>query len=440
MGVNLMKLNKKLGVLALSVSMLCSVSSNALAGGDEFQRLEDKITDLENMLNALKKELHDRPVKEVIVREKVVPAAAKKDDKGESHSYSFGGFIKSTASFTSYSDGDLAAGSGGRDFYIPGLIPVGGEGESTDFDFNAKESRIHFKSSHGLANGSKLSTYIEMDFLLGPGGNERVSNSYNPRVRHAYFKYDNWLFGQTWSTFQNVGALPESVDFLGASEGTIFERQPMIRYTNGNWQLALENPETTITPFGGGGRIVSDDNSTPDFVVRYNHKRDWGHITVAGLFRSLENDSISNNESTSSFGLSVSGKLKVGAKDDFRFMLNTGTGMGRYLGLNTANGAVITADGSLDSIDSIAGFVAYRHHWNDRVRSNFIYSTIQVDNDTNNTGVGVTESTTSVQANILFSPVSNITLGLGWLYANRELETGVDGELNRLIFSAKYAF
>lgn len=436
-----MKLNKKLSVLALSVSLLSGVSNSAIAGGDEYQKLEDKITDLENMLYALKKELHERPVKEVIIKEKNIPApVVKKELKGDSHSYSFGGFVKSTASFSSYSDGDLAAGSAGRDFYIPGTIPVGGDGESTDFDFNAKESRINFKSSHALENGSKVSTFIEMDFLLPPGGNERVSNSYNPRMRHAFFKYNNWLFGQTWSTFQNVGALPESVDFLAASDGTIFERQPMVRYTNGNWQFALENPETTITPFGGGGRIVADDNSMPDFVLRYNHKQDWGHITVAGLVRSLENDSVSNSESASSVGVSLSGKVKVGDKDDFRFMLSTGSGMGRYVGLNTANGVVITADGSLDAIDSTAGFAAYRHHWNDTVRSNFIYSTIQVDNDSENTGLGVTNSTTSVQANILFSPISKVTLGLGWLYANRELESGVDGELNRLIFSAKYAF
>ena len=114
--------------------------------------------------------------------------------------------------------------------------------------------------------------------------------------------------------------------------------------------------------------------------------------------------------------------------------------MGRYLGLNTANGAVITSDGSLDAIDSTAGFVAYRHHWNETVRSNFIYSAIEVDNDTANTGLGITKSTSSIQANILFSPISKVTLGLGWLYATRELESGADGDLNRLMFTAKYAF
>ena len=364
----------------------------------------------------------------------------KKKTSKSKDTYKFGGFIKATATFTDYSDGDLGANSGLRDFYIPGVIPIGGVSESQDFDFGAKESRINFKSKHVLENGSTLTTNVEMDFLLPPGGNERVSNSYNPRLRHAYFTYDNWLFGQTWSTFQDVGALPESADFLAASDGIVFERQAMVRYTNGAWQFALENPETTITPFGGGGRIVSDDNGTPDFVARYNHKADWGHLTVSALLRQLAYHNGVTDESTSSTGLSISGKIKVGDKDDIRVNFATGSGMGRYVGLNTANGAVLDATGNLNAIDSTLGAVAFRHHWNKEWRSNFIFSSMQVDNETNLTGTGVTESVSSFQLNLLYSPAPKLTLGVGYLSANREIESGLDGDMDRFIFTAKYGF
>ncbi|KTF07689.1 porin [marine sediment metagenome] len=66
--------------------------------------------------------------------------------------------------------------------------------------------------------------------------------------------------GQTWTTFMDVGSLPESLDFIGTTDGITFARQVMVRYTNGGLQLALENPESTITPFGGGSRITSDDS------------------------------------------------------------------------------------------------------------------------------------------------------------------------------------
>ncbi len=404
------------------------------------ESLDDRIQKLENLVKELKQ------------------AKGTKKSSGK-HTYKFGGFIKATAQFSDYSDGDLGANSGLRDFYIPSVIPVEGpgvEGESQDFDFSAKESRINFKSTHALDNGSTLTTFIEMDFLLPPGGNERVSNSYNPRLRHAFFKYDNWLFGQTWSTFQDVGALPESADFLGASEGIIFERQPMVRYTKGSFQIALENPESTIANIPGEkpGRIVTDDNSTPDLVLRYNHKANWGHISFAGLVRQLEyNNKYDGNgnlidkfeESTSAFGVSVTGKFKVGAKDDIRFNFATGSGLGRYAGLNLFKGAVIVVDGDgnvagLETIDSTHASVAYRHFWNNTWRSNFIYSTAAADNDTNLTGTNAIESTSSFQVNLLVSPAPKVTLGVGYLSAIKTLENNNEGELGRLIFTAKYAF
>ena len=252
-----------------------------------------------------------------------------------------------------------------------------------------------------------------MDFLATNDGNERVSNSYSPRLRHAFVTYNNWLFGQTWMTFFNVGALPENLDFVGPAESTIFGRQAMIRYTNGNWQLAFENPETTITPHGGGGRVVSDDNKVPDVVLRYNAKGDWGSFTAAGIVRQLSLEGTVNpdtpnemyvNDDATGWGISISGKFMFDSRDDFRWMISTGSGMGRYMGLNTANGAVLDADGELNAIDSTGGFGSFRHFWNYKWRSNLTFGYLQVDNDTDLTGFGVTEKAKSVHLNLIYSP------------------------------------
>ena len=243
---------------------------------------------------------------------------------------SFKGYLKFDTIVSDYSDGSLSAGNLGRDFYIPSLTPVGGESQSLTTDMHARQTRFGLKTSTVL-DDSKLSTYIELDFLVTPSGNERVSNSYTPRMRHAFLTYNNWLLGQTWTTFMNVGALPESLDFVGSSDATIFVRQAQVRYTLGNFQFALENPESTVTPFGGGGRIATDDNKTPDFVARYNYNSDKLSIAVAGLARQLSyDDGGSVDSSTSSFGLSLSGKYQIG-KDDLRFVVNTGAGMGVIL-------------------------------------------------------------------------------------------------------------
>ncbi|NNK34367.1 MAG: porin, partial [Xanthomonadales bacterium] len=320
-------------------------------------------------------------------------------------------------------------------------IPVGDSGE-TYLDLHAKESRINFRSEHNLDNGAKMTTFIEMDFLLSGQGNERVSNSFSPRLRHAFLTYNKWLFGQTWMTFFNVGALPENLDFVGPAESTIFGRQAMIRYTNGPWQFAAENPESTITPYGGGGRIVSDDSRIPDFVGRYNLNRDWGNFTVAAIYRELryENSASGIDDSETGYGISLSGKFKIGDRDDFRWMASTGKGLGRYMGLNTANGAVLDADGNLEAIDSYGIFGSYRHFWNDKWRSNLTLGYLKVDNDVELTGTGVTKKAQSAHVNLIYSPVPKMDFGFEFMYADREVESGADGDLTRLQFSAKYAF
>ncbi|RZV33957.1 MAG: hypothetical protein EX272_13810, partial [Chromatiales bacterium] len=221
----------KLQSLAAGIAIaLVSAGGPAMAQDSGTAALEARVAELEAIIKELVDEKKAQPAPAAAPAAK--PAAA---STGSSSDYSFGGYIKLNAMFSDYSDGDLAPGSAGTQFYIPGTIPVSATPSSAglDADVQARESRINFKSNHTLASGDKLSTYVEVDFLLSPGGNERVSNSYNPRLRHAFFKYNNWTFGQTWSTFMDVGALPESVDFIGPSESTIFDRQPLIRYTNG---------------------------------------------------------------------------------------------------------------------------------------------------------------------------------------------------------------
>ena len=357
----------------------------------------------------------------------------------EGTNFKFSGYLKLDAMSSTYSDGTISAGSIGRDFYIPALTPVGGTEESSQFDAHIKQSRFRFTTNTNMENGEKITGVLEFDFQATPNGNERISNSYTPRIRHAFIKYQNWLFGQTWSTFQDVGSLPESADFIGVTDGAVFVRQAQIRYSMNGFDIALENPESTITPFGGGGRVVSDDNSTPDLVLRYTHKDSWGHVAVAGLMRQLKYVSGTIDDSVASYGLSLSGKVKFG-KDDLRMAVNWGSGLGRYIGLNTANGAVLDANNELEAIESAGFSIAYRHWWNNKMRSSFIYSMLQVDNPTDLTGTAVTEQSYSTRVNLMYSPSKELTFGGEYSFANRELESGIEGDMNRFQLMAKYAF
>lgn len=357
--------------------------------------------------------------------------------------FGYSGYIKLDAMLSDYSDGESHPLN--RDFYIPGLIPVGtttgNDSGKKEWDMHARQSRFIFTTKTDLGDGNIVGTKIELDSQVTSGGDERISNSYSPRIRQAYFTYNGFLFGQAWSTFMNLSALPETVDFVGNTDATIFVRQSQIRYTHGGFQFAIENPETTISNYLTGGRIITDDNGTPDIVLRYNWKGDWGSLSIAGLSRTLQCDdnAIGCDTDTSASGVSFGGKIKLGS-DDIRFVVNSGSGLGRYLGLNQVNGAVFNASGELEAIDSSAFSVAYRRAWNSKWRSNLVFSTFEADNDTTLTGTGVTDTTSSYRVNLMYSPATNLTFGFEVAHAERELESGADGEMDRFQFMAKYGF
>ncbi|MFC3678950.1 DcaP family trimeric outer membrane transporter [Bacterioplanoides pacificum] len=350
--------------------------------------------------------------------------------------FSYGGYIKFDAMYSQYSDGDMTAASGGRDFYIPSTIPTSNNTaeETSSVDFNARSSRFNFKTDTSLDNGQNISTFVEMDFLLTGDGNEVVSNSYNPRLRHAFIKTGNLLVGQTWSTFMNVDALPETVDFLGVSDGTVFARQSQVRYTNGGLQVALENPETTVVGVG-----ATDDSGIPDIVARYNFKAGKNAFTVAAIGRQLAiQDGVKGgvDESTMGFGINVSGKIALG-QDDLKFSYTTGQ-VARYVGLASAADAMRDADGDLQATDVSAAFIGYRHFWNDQLRSTIAYSMLDADYDSDN--VADTTEASSVRLNLMYSPVAKLTYGVELSKATHKLDNDAEGDLTRLHFTTKYAF
>lgn len=352
--------------------------------------------------------------------------------------FSYGGFIKADAMFSQYKDAKI----GGLDYYNPSKTPIEGAGDSVNaFDTSAKASRFNFKTVTTLDNGEKVTAFVELDFL-GGGGNQLVSNSYNPRLRHAFFKYNNLTIGQTWSTFMNVGALPESVDFIGPSEGTVFSRQVQVRYDIGDFQIALENSETNVGASMPAGGTYSAQSSAimPDVIARYNINAGEHSFSVAAMLRDLRTENIGgNDESSMGFGLNAAGVLKLG-NDNLKFSASYGQ-IGRYVGLSTAADAII-AGGDLEATDVLAAFVSYQHFWSSNLRSSLTYSMLDASYDNDTDAAGLNEKSQSARVNLLYSPVSSITYGVE--LSNAKLEQvgvgGADGSFNRVHFTAKYAF
>jgi hypothetical protein len=354
--------------------------------------------------------------------------------------YKFGGYAKFDAMFSDYSDATPDGNSLLRQFYWAPGVPIGDGSASSDIttDFQARESRLNFKVDHTTAGGRKVSAFLEIDFFTHGDGNEVVSNSYSPRLRHAFLKFDKWTFGQTWSTFQDVAALPEALDFVGPAESTTFIRQSMIRYTTGNLELALENPQTFVA---GGTRDLS---TIPDIIARYTFKLDGGsYVNVAGLVRSLkiQDDSSGSQADKAAWGISASTKFVLGNGDDLRAMVNYGDGIGRYIGLGfTPDGTRNALSGDIDLAESLSWFVAYRHLWNDKWRSNIMYGTNSIDYEDDVAAASLNDNGSSFHVNLIYNVLPKLDVGAEVLWAEREIVSGTDGDFTRFMLSAKYAF
>lgn len=358
----------------------------------------------------------------------------------------YSGFIKADFMATKAHDGQLADGAVGRALYLPSQTPVGGSASDVDYDAHAKFSRFGIGVDTVTESGDKGGAFVEMDFFGNSLGTQVATNTYGVTLRHAYAYWNNWLAGQTWSNFMDVGALPDAVDFIGPTDGVIFVRQAQVRYTNGAFSVALENPEVTYIQNGGGAVTQSDRGAMPDLTLRYGWKGDWGTFGVGGLLRNLKVEragtaTVAGIDGTEMAGaVTVGGKFNLGKSDDIRYQVTAGNGFSRYIGLGITADTAIDAGGDLDALGGLAGYVGWRHVWSPKVRSNLIYARSQYDNPIALTGGGVTESVQSLRANVFYSPFPKVDVGAELMVGERELENGTDGRLTRLQFTTKYSF
>ena len=447
----------------LSAALLLAIAlpGAAWAQGDREQALEARIAELERQVQALlaaqpQQAADVQALRQEVAQTKastpaVVPAGKQPiqvtsitPGAAPSTTFRVGGFIKADFLSTQTGDGQLADDATGRALYLPGQTPVhgaGGSGEKSDWDtnFHAKFSRINAGLDWLGDNGDKAGALIEMDFFGNALGNQNATNTYGATVRHAYAYWNNWTVGQTWSNFGDATILPETADFVGVTDGVIFVRQAQVRYTNGPFSIALENPETSLI-----GTTSSDRGALPDLTLRYNWKGDWGVFGISGIVRQLKVDRVvgttSYDADTFGGGVSLSGRWLMNPSNTLHYQLTAGEGIARYIGLGITGDATLDlVRDDLDATGVLAGFVGWRHTFDAKTRTNLVFSISEYDNPAI-AGMGVTKSVNSVRANIFYSPVPKVDVGAELMYGVREIEDGRKGDIRRIQFTTKYSF
>lgn len=426
------------GLLASAVALAIIVptsASAASADGNDLAVLKAQIEMLQKRIDDLEPE--ERTIVHAYTPSESGRRASRSADgywriPGTNTGVSVGGYVKLDAIYNDVTTGDNSAAN--RQL-TPSAIPIEGTEEGEDhFAFYGSESRIWIKSSTDTDLGP-ITSHFEFDFDTHTG-NQVVSNSNFARIRHAYVNWNNWLLGRTWSTAMILQALPETNDF-GGPIGQLFVRQAQIRKTfplsaNSNLQVALENPET----FTDAGPF--DDDELPDLFVRGNWKNASLNLSALVGVRQLQVSNVGLDDDETAFWGSFGGRLNIGSKDNLRGAITFGEGVGRYSTLAFVPDAQVIG-GELEALEQVAANISFQHWWNATMRSNLVLGFIDVDNEAGAAGDPNKEAT-SIHVNFMYNPVKNLRLGIEYLYAERELESGLDGELNRVQFSSQYTF
>lgn len=358
---------------------------------------------------------------------------------GTDTSLAIGGYAKLDAVFSNVG----AFGSAYGDQYLMlATIPVKAArlGENSQTTLHAKESRFWFKSYTPSAYGD-INTYLEFD-LYG------AADSYLPRLRHAYGSMGGFLGGQTWTTFLNQSAIPETLD-VGSSVGLGNLRQPMIRWSQPfklfgvplEFQAAAESPGTRLALREVPALFAPNDDRYPDFIARFKYDSEWGNLTLAGMARQIRYaPSVGPVLAQWGGAASLAGKINTIGLDNIRFSLSFGNVLGRYISLGSFGDASMDAAANTLRLNNTYGaMLSYQHWWDSQWRSTVAYGFVQ-SNLARFANADLSTQGQSVHVNLLWSPVVYATFGLEYIYATRNVESGIYGDLQRVQFSSRFNF
>lgn len=261
---------------------------------------------------------------------------------------------------------------------------------------------------------------VELDFR---GGSDKDT----VRLRHVYMTYNNWLIGQTTSTFLSTETSPEMLDFntpLGG--GTT--RTPMVRYTdklNDNTQyfVALEKG--------------NDENRLPAATAKLSHKfaKGAGLVTARGLLQEVRVRDL-DDETELGWGIG----LGVNYKPVNQLILNANyshvSGDNKFLLATSDNKRYIKHGNNIELIDFDAFTLGATYKFSPQIRSTLGYGSVIYDGNNANGNDHLQQG----WLNVMYNPVKPITFGMEYVYGERETVEGKTGNDNRIEIMAKYDF
>lgn len=473
----------KIFVFALFTVSLSLIPANSLLGQSqepprpktEAEELKDRLQQLELTVTALKEQINALEAAKqnptpAIMEAKYTPGAAataatdpapvkpkQGDDKKGENSFEVYGFAMLDAGYD-FNTND----PNWFDTVRPTkLNSFGGEFEPNGKTYwGVRQSRFGVKSSTATKWG-ELKTIFEFE-LFGTGVDAGQTTF---RLRHAYGELGQFGAGQYWSVFSDPDAFPNTFEYWGPN-GLIWFRNVQVRWMplkgRNAITIGLERPGASADQGNFADRIELQDVRPkfrfPDLTGNVRFNRDWGHVQISGILRSIawedtnDADAVDLSGGALGYGGSLSSNLNFTKKDVGRFQVTYGKGIQNYfndapvdVGIRVRKDLVPDGKGGEAPIEGVAlpifGMSAYLDHkWNEKFSSSIGYSMINISNS-DGQAANAFRRGHYASGNLAYYPIPNVTIAGEVLYGAREnFFDGFSSNDVRVQFAFKYNF
>ena len=353
-------------------------------------------------------------------------------------SLALGGFIALRASY------DFDGISDNLDF-IPYNLPLTANyNNRQQLLMDASTSRLYFK---GIANTNTLGRvviYIDADCRGG------APKSYTPRIRSAYVSMLGFTLGRDVSTFCDLDAAPQTIDFQGPNAYNFnFATQIRYEYSFLDNHLmvgaAAEMPNVSATY---NAKFLEMRQRIPDFPIYFQYAWDENrssHLRASAVFRNMyvRNAVADNNKSLFGWGVQFSGTIK--AVDWLRFYMNGvyGKGITPYIQDLTGSGLDLIPDVTGEEITAPTMWgwqAAARFSIMPRMWLSGGFSMVQVDHKDGFNYDTMYNQGRYIFGNIFYALTPRCSVGAEYLYGSRKNMDDQKGHANRLNLQLTYHF
>lgn len=311
--------------------------------------------------------------------------------------------------------------------------------DGADTTFNSIESAAAEGNSDDKLNTTMTGTRIGLEFTTPNTGHnvggkiegDFSSSSNTFRIRHAYVTYDNWLIGQTASTFVDYNFLPEIIDDDLAA-GQASNRTPMIRYET---KIA---PTTKVAVALEKSKIYE---RMPNFVgrVQQSFAGDKGIWSTRAFVTEARDKSLGTNDNSVAWGVGVGASYAL--NDKLRLMgdYNHIKGSNEHL-LHTNDAATVyNGELALSEYDGVS--VGANYQLTPKVLGAFGVGALKYkDNNFAKATPDANETIKQGFVNIVYKPVAPISLGVEYIQGRSETFSGTEGKDQRIGLMASYDF